>query len=58
MNKNVLKIFLLGFIWVIAGIAINIYKDEENAGSLVLAIGLLIESLALVLFFWKKIKQK
>lgn len=58
MDKNIVKIFILGFLWVIAGIATNLYKKEEGAGTLVLAIGLLIESVALLLFFWKKIKKR
>lgn len=58
MDKNVVRIFILGFIWVIAGIIINQTKNEEGAGILSLAIGLSIESVALILFFWKKIKNK
>lgn len=58
MDKNVVKIFLLGFLWVMAGIVINLYKKEEGAGTLTLAIGLSIESVALLLYFWKKIKKK
>lgn len=58
MDKNVVKIFILGFLWVIAGIATNLYKQEEGAGTLILAIGLSIESVALLLFFWKKINKK
>jgi len=57
MDKNVIKIFILGFLWVLAGIIKNLYTGEEGAGTLILAIGLLIESVALLLFFWKKIKK-
>ena len=58
MDKNVVRIFILGFIWVAAGIIINLTKKEEGAGILSLAIGLSIESVALILFFWNKIKNK
>ena len=58
MDKNIIRIFILGFIWVIAGIVSFSLKQDEKAGILLLAIGLVIESVALLLFFWKKIKQK
>jgi hypothetical protein len=58
MDKNIIRIFILGFIWVVAGIIINQTKNEEGAGILSLAIGLSIESIALILFFWKKINNK
>lgn len=58
LKNNIVKIFILGFLWVVAGIVINLYKQEEDAGILVLAIGLLIESVALLMFFWGKIKGK
>jgi len=58
MNKNIIRIFILGFIWVVTGIIINLSQDTEDAGILALAIGLSIESIALILFFWKKIKNK
>lgn len=58
LKNNIVKIFILGFLWVVAGIIINLFKQEEGAGILVLAIGLLIESVALLMFFWRKIKGK
>ncbi len=58
LKNNTVKIFILGFLWVLAGIIINLYKQEEGAGTLVLAIGLSIESVALLLYFWGKIKEK
>ena len=58
MDKNVVRVFILGFIWIDTGIIINLTKKEEGAGMLALAIGLSIESIALILFFWKKIKNK
>ncbi|MFC2109628.1 hypothetical protein ACFLSU_03555 [Bacteroidota bacterium] len=57
MDKNVIRIFILGFIWVIAGIVSSVLEESGN-GSLLLAIGLSIESIALMLYFWKKIKNK
>tara|TARA_B100000767_G_C19464506_1_gene409442 strand:- start:288 stop:467 length:180 start_codon:yes stop_codon:yes gene_type:complete len=58
MKNNVVKIFILGFIWVIAGIVIHLVKEEKDAGALPLTIGLTIESVALLSYFWKKIKGK
>ncbi|MEI6864596.1 hypothetical protein [Flavicella sp.] len=58
MDKNIIRIFILGFIWVATGIIINLTKKEDGAGILALAIGLSIESVALILFFWRKIKNK
>ncbi|WP_166461212.1 hypothetical protein [Flavicella sediminum] len=58
MDKNVIRIFILGFIWVIAGIVMSVSKENSGNGSLLLAIGLSIESVALMLFFWKKINKK
>ena len=58
MDKSINRIFILGFIWVVTGIIINQTKNEEGAGVLMLAIGLSIETIALILFFWKKIKNK
>lgn len=58
MDKNVVRVFILGFIWVATGIITNLTKKEEGAGMLALAIGLSIESIALIMFFWKKIKNK
>ncbi|WP_152287530.1 TRADD-N-associated membrane domain-containing protein [Flavicella marina] len=58
MDKKIVRIFIIGFIWVTTGIIINLTKNEDGAGIMVLAVGLLIESIALLLFFWKKIKNK
>ena len=58
MDKNIVKIFILGFLWVLVGIGVNLYKKEEGAGTITLAIGLCIESVALLLFCWKKIQKK
>lgn len=58
MDKTVVRIFILGFIWVAAGIITNLIQEEDGAGVLALAIGLSIESVALIVFFWKKIKTK
>jgi Kef-type K+ transport system membrane component KefB len=58
MDKNVIRIFILGFIWVMAGIFSFTIKKDEQSGTLLLAIGLVIESVALLVFIWKKMKQK
>jgi len=56
--SNTIKIFVLGFVWVAVGIIISINSEQENTGKLQISIGLSIEALALLLFFWKKIKEK
>ena len=58
MTKTIKRIFILGFIWVIAGIVSFILKENQQVSTLLLAFGLLIESVAFLLFFWNKIKQK
>lgn len=58
MDKSVKRIFILGFIWVVAGMVSFATKQDPNASTLLLAIGLVIESVAFLLFFWKKINQK
>ena len=58
MDKSVKRIFILGFIWVVVGMVSFATEQDPKASTLLLAIGLVIESVAFLLFFWKKINQK
>lgn len=54
MDKNSLKIAMLGMAWVLIGSGLLFFEKEE--GTLVVAIGLTLESVAMLVFIWKKIK--
>ncbi len=56
MEKKVLSFFTFGFFLIIIGI-IGQFADWEQ-DSIFLALGLVFESLALVIFAWKKLKNK
>jgi|GEM_PF-2952234 len=55
MDKNSLKIAMLGMAWVLIGSGLLFFEKEE--GTLVVAIGLTLESVAMLVFIWKKIKR-
>ncbi len=55
MDKNSLKIALLGMAWVLVGSGLLFFEKEE--GTLVVAVGLTLESVAMLVFIWKKIKR-
>tara|TARA_B110000967_G_scaffold103346_1_gene106005 strand:- start:10954 stop:11136 length:183 start_codon:yes stop_codon:yes gene_type:complete len=55
MYKNSLKIAMLGMAWVLVGSGLLVFEKEE--GTLVVAIGLTLESVAMLVFIWKKIKR-
>ena len=55
MDKNSFKIALLGMAWVLVGSGLLLFEKEE--GTLVVAIGLTLESVAMLVFIWKKIKR-
>jgi hypothetical protein len=55
MDKNSLKIAMLGMAWVLVGSGLLFFEKEE--GTLVVAIGLTLESVAMLVFIWKKIKR-
>jgi hypothetical protein len=55
MDKNSFKIALLGMAWVLVGSGLLFFEKEE--GTLVVAIGLTLESVAMLVFIWKKIKR-
>ena len=55
LDKNSLKIAMLGMAWVLVGSGLLFFEKEE--GTLVVAIGLTLESVAMLVFIWKKIKR-
>jgi hypothetical protein len=55
MDKNSFKIALLGMAWVLVGSGLLFFEKEE--GTLVVAVGLTLESVAMLVFIWKKIKR-
>ncbi|MDA9111764.1 hypothetical protein N9J39_02705 [Flavicella sp.] len=55
MEKNSFKIALLGMAWVLVGSGLLFFEKEE--GTLVVAVGLTLESVAMLVFIWKKIKR-
>jgi hypothetical protein len=55
MDKNSFKIAMLGMAWVLVGSGLLLFEKEE--GTLVVAIGLTLESVAMLVFIWKKIKR-
>jgi hypothetical protein len=55
MDKNSFKIALLGMAWVLVGSGLLLFEKEE--GTLVVAVGLTLESVAMLVFIWKKIKR-
>lgn len=55
MDKNSLKIAMLGMAWVLVGSGLLFFEKDE--GTLVVAIGLTLESVAMLVFIWKKIKR-
>ena len=46
---------MLGMAWVLIGSGLLFFEKEE--GTLVVAIGLTLESVAMLVFIWKKIKR-
>jgi hypothetical protein len=55
MDKNSFKIAMLGMAWVLVGSGLLLFEKEE--GTLVVAVGLTLESVAMLVFIWKKIKR-
>ncbi|PCI35568.1 MAG: gliding motility protein GldL [Flavobacteriaceae bacterium] len=55
MNKQIISLFSFGIFLVIIG-AIGKIMDW-NQSNLIMAIGLLFELLAAILFIWQKIKK-
>lgn len=52
MLKKPLRIAWIGLIWIVAGTILS--GADSGMGTLAMAIGLCIGSLALMLHFWKK----
>jgi len=55
ITKQVISIFTFGVFLIIVGAISKIFKWPQ--ANLLLAIGLVFEILAALLFIWKKIKQ-
>ncbi len=55
MDKKILSFFTFGFLLIIIGSIGKILK--WNQASIILATGLVFETLAFLLFAWKKIKK-
>ena len=56
LSKKVISIFSFGFFLIIIGAIGKIFK--WNQASVILAIGLVFETLAVLIFAWNKIKKK
>ena len=55
ISKNIISIFTFGIFLVIVGAFFKIMKWPQS--NLLMAIGMLFELLALLLFIWKKLKK-
>lgn len=55
ISKKVISFFTFGVFLIIAGAILKIAKNPQ--GSLVMAIGLLFELFATLLFIWNKLKK-
>ncbi|NOR29255.1 MAG: gliding motility protein GldL [Lutibacter sp.] len=55
ITKQVISIFTFGVFLIILGAILKLFKWPQ--ANLLLAIGLVFEILAALLFIWKKIKQ-
>lgn len=56
MNKNVISLFTFGLVLIIVG-AIGTFFDWKQA-MVFIGLGLTLESLALIIFAWNRIKNK
>ena len=56
ISKKVISFFTFGVFLIIAGAILKISKNPQ--ASLILAIGLLFELLAALLFIWNKLTKK
>ncbi len=55
MDKKILSFFTFGFLLIIVGSIGKILKWDQ--ASVILATGLVFETLSILLFAWKKIKK-
>jgi len=55
MSKRVISFFTFGFLLIIVGAIGKIFKWEQAA--IILATGLVFETIAILIFAWNKIKR-
>ncbi len=55
MNKKVISFFTFGFLLIVVGALGKIFKWEQS--SIILATGLVFETIAILIFAWNKIKN-
>ncbi|NOQ91267.1 MAG: hypothetical protein GQ552_00965 [Flavobacteriaceae bacterium] len=55
MNKKVISFFSFGFLLIVVGAIGKIFKWEQ--ASIILATGLVFETIAVLIFAWNKIKK-
>ena len=56
ISKKVISFFTFGVFLIIAGAILKISKNPQ--ANLILATGLVFESIAIILYAWDKIKKK
>ena len=56
ISKKVISFFTFGVFLIIAGAILKIAKKPQ--ASLILAIGLVFETIAILLYAWNKIKKR
>jgi len=56
MNKNIISLFSFGLVLIVIG-GIGVFFDWEQA-MVFIGLGLSFESLALLVFAWKRLKNK
>lgn len=55
MNKNVISLFTFGLVLILLG-AVGTFLDWDQAMTFI-GLGLTMESLALIIYAWKKLKK-
>jgi hypothetical protein len=55
ISKKIISLFTFGIFLILAGAILKIAKNPQ--ADLIIAIGLLFELLAALLFIWKKLKK-
>lgn len=55
ISKKIISIFTFGIFLIVAGAILKITKNPQ--ANLIIAIGLMFELLAALLFLWNKIKK-
>ena len=56
ISKKIISIFTFGIFLVVAGIILKIANNPQ--ANLIIAIGLVFETIAVLVFVWNKIKKK